>query len=133
MRLHDALERARHHRFLFPALPLFGCQDGFFLAHFPFHTLDLGFPFRFKTVLYGIEGTHGLRLRHFLGLHLLGGIGIHLLPTEAAQFRPAFRRERHHRFVKAVDGRVGLPVQTAVDGILRVIVLRGFGSVFYIG
>ena len=144
VRLHDALERAWHHRFLFPALPFFGCQGGFFLAHFPFHTLDLRFPFRLKTVLNGIKWAHGRWLLHFRSLsffffrlrrpfRLFGCIGIHLLPTEAAQFRPAVRRERHHHFIEAVDGRVGLPVQTAVDGILRVIVLCGFGSVFHIG
>ena len=51
------------------------------------------------------------------------GIGFHLRLSQPAQFRPLFRRKRHHRFIESVDGRICFPVEAAVNGVLRVVVL----------
>ena len=120
VRLHDALEGAWFHGFLLPVLPFLRCQGGFLLVHLPFHTLYLFFRPHFVCVLYRIDSLYLF--------HLLGGIGIHLLLSQTAQFGTPFGSERHHHFVEAVDGRIGFPVQTSVNGILRVIV---YGRLLY--
>ena len=127
VRLHNALERTGHHRFLLPALPFFRCLGCFLLAHLPFHTLNPSSSLCLKAVLYRIDRMYGLRSDC---IRLLGGIGIHLFLSHPAQFGTFLRRERHHHFIEAVDGRVRFPVQTAVNGILRVIVFGWGGSTF---
>ena len=127
VRLHNALERTGHHRFLLPALPFFRCQGCFLFAHLPFHTLNPSSSLCLKAVLYRIDRMYGLRSDC---IRLLGGIGIHLFLSHPAQFGTFLRRERHHHFIEAVDGRVRFPVQTAVNGILRVIVFGWGGSTF---
>ena len=101
VRLHNALERTGHHRFLLPALPFFRCQGCFLLPHLPFHTLNPSSSLCLKAVLYRIDRAHGRGLFRFPRLYLfffrlrqpcrlLGGIGIHFFLSHPAQFGTPF-------------------------------------------
>ena len=136
VRLQRSAVRARHHFLLPLALPLFRCHCRFFTAHGFFHLRNPSLPFRLESVFHRIDyrSSRILRFRRFprIGFFSLrlccsdrfsGGIGFYLRLSEPAQFRPTLRRERHHRFIESVDGRVRFPVEAAVNGVLRVAVL----------
>ena len=42
-----------------------------------------------------------------------------MLSCQLPKFLPAFRRQTHHHFIEAVDGRIGIPVQRGID-VVRV-------------
>ena len=128
MRFHNAGERAGQHFLLVFTLSLFRRQSRLFIPYLLFHFGYAALMFRLKSVFYWVN--HLCRFccillsccRFFVEdkslLHSL------CLPCPLPESCPAFHAKPHHRLIKAVDGRIFVPIQRGIDGFLMCLFLR---------